>query len=65
MNWTLRIAESEPDLRDMYRMFFLTRGYKVEIASNGLDCQEKLRRATPAAIVAVPQLNGRNNSCWC
>jgi DNA-binding response OmpR family regulator len=51
MNKNLLIAECDTELRDVYRGFFARQGFDVETASDGLDCVEKLRRATPAVLV--------------
>jgi DNA-binding response OmpR family regulator len=51
MNKNLLIADGDAELRDVYRGFFVRQGFDVETASDGLDCVEKLRRATPAVLV--------------
>jgi DNA-binding response OmpR family regulator len=51
MNQTLLIAEGDAELCGVYRRFFALQGWDVEIASDGLDCVEKLRRVTPVALV--------------
>lgn len=51
MKPTLLIADSDSELCDLYRRFFTERGYKVESASNGLDCLTKIREQAPAVIV--------------
>jgi DNA-binding NtrC family response regulator len=48
---TLLIAESDADLRDVYRKFLGERDYEVETASDGLDCLAKLRQRMPAVLV--------------
>jgi DNA-binding response OmpR family regulator len=51
MNQTLLIAEGDAELCHVYRRFFASKGFEVATASDGLDCVEKLRRATPAVLV--------------
>jgi DNA-binding response OmpR family regulator len=48
---SLLIADSDVELRDLYRRYLTGRGYNVETAADGLDCLEKLRRLTPAVCV--------------
>jgi CheY-like chemotaxis protein len=57
MSQTLLIAEGDPELCEVYKSFLAACGYEVETASNGLDCVEKLRRLTPAAIVLDRELS--------
>jgi DNA-binding NtrC family response regulator len=47
----LLIADGDADLCELFEMFLCERGYQVEIASNGLDCMQKLRQLMPAALV--------------
>jgi DNA-binding NtrC family response regulator len=51
MRPTLLIAESDAELRGVYRRLLSECGYDVETAADGLDCLEKLRRLTPAVCV--------------
>jgi DNA-binding response OmpR family regulator len=51
MNQTLLIADGDAELCGVYQRFITARGYRVETASDGLDCLAKLRRATPAAVL--------------
>jgi hypothetical protein len=53
---SMLIAEGNADLCKIYRPFFSPRGFRVEIASDGLDCLEKLRRRTFAVVVLDWQL---------
>ena len=56
MKQTLLIAESDAELRDIYRRFFSDRGYSVETTSDGLDCLKKLCQASPAVLVLDREL---------
>ena len=56
MNRRLLFAEGDPDLCRRYEIFFDEFGYEVETASDGLDCLEKLRQATPAVLVLDSEL---------
>ncbi len=51
MNQTLLIGDGDTELCKLYRLFFATYGYEVEIARDGLECLEKLRRLKPLALV--------------
>jgi CheY-like chemotaxis protein len=51
MKPVLLIADSDAELCDIYQQFLGREGYEVVIASDGLDCLEKLRRVRPAALV--------------
>jgi len=57
MNPTVLIADRDAELCDLYQQFLVPRGYDVEIAADGLDCLEKLRRLLPAVLVLDPQLH--------
>jgi DNA-binding response OmpR family regulator len=56
MKPTLLIADGDAELCDLYRTFIAARGYRVETASDGLDCLAKLRQATPAAVMLDGEL---------
>ncbi len=45
------IADSDAELCELYQQFLGERGYDVAMATDGLDCLEKLRRVRPAALV--------------
>jgi DNA-binding response OmpR family regulator len=47
----LLIADGDIELRELFEMFLNEHGYDVEIASDGLDCLQKLRQRTPAALI--------------
>jgi DNA-binding response OmpR family regulator len=51
MKPALLIADSDGELCDLYSMFFTERGYEVEVAFDGLDCLEKLRRLGPVVLL--------------
>jgi DNA-binding response OmpR family regulator len=51
MKPTLLIAERDPAFSELVQNFLSERGYEVEVATDGLDCLAKIRRATPAAVV--------------
>ena len=59
MRPTLLIAESDAELRGVYRRLLSECGYDVETAADGLDCLEKLRRLTPTVCVLDRELR------WC
>jgi two-component system response regulator MprA len=61
------IADSDAELRDVYRRAFTGRGYEVETAADGLDCLARLRRRTPAAVVLdldLPWGGGNGVVAW-
>jgi len=51
VNPTILIADGDAKLCDVYRRFFVERGYEVESASDGLDCLMKVRQVMPAVVV--------------
>ena len=51
MKPVLLVADSDAELCEIYQRFLGERGYEVAVASDGLDCLEKLRRVRPAALV--------------
>jgi two-component system phosphate regulon response regulator OmpR len=51
MSATVLFADGDAQSRGVYSRFLSERGYAVQIASNGLDCLEKLRQARPAVLV--------------
>jgi len=51
MKPTVLIADGDAVLCAVYQNFLTGRGYNVAIASDGLDCLEKLRRLVPAVLV--------------
>lgn len=48
---TILIAESDRELRDIYREFMLEHGFDVEITGDGLDCLAKMRRRVPDRLI--------------
>jgi DNA-binding response OmpR family regulator len=58
MSPTLLVADGDAELCEIYQSYLNALGYEVETAANGLDCVEKLRRMTPAALVLDREL------CW-
>jgi DNA-binding response OmpR family regulator len=50
------IAEGDADLCDVYRRFLTACGYKVETASDGLECLQKLGHVMPAVLVLDREL---------
>jgi DNA-binding response OmpR family regulator len=56
MNQTLLIAGGDAELCNAYLRFFACQGFDLGTASDGLDCVEKLRRATPAVLVLALEL---------
>jgi DNA-binding NtrC family response regulator len=53
---TVLIAESDTELCQIYQRFLKKRGYKVEAASDGVCCVEKLRQLVPAVLVLDQEL---------
>lgn len=51
MKPTLLIAEDDVELCELYQRFFTQRGYDVETAADGLDCQALLLRLTPSVVI--------------
>jgi two-component system response regulator MtrA len=51
MKPALLIADGDAELCDLYQTFLGGHGYEVAIASDGLECLQKLRRVRPAALV--------------
>lgn len=51
MRRTLLIANGDSPLCEDYQRILNERGYDVETASDGLDCLEKLRQATPDVLL--------------
>jgi DNA-binding response OmpR family regulator len=47
----LLLTEVDADLRDIYRLFLVERGFAVETASDGLECLAKLRRLDPDLLI--------------
>jgi DNA-binding response OmpR family regulator len=56
MQRALLIAESDPELRDIFRSFLTDCGFQVDTASDGLDCLQKLRQLGPAVLVLDREL---------
>jgi chemosensory pili system protein ChpA (sensor histidine kinase/response regulator) len=52
----LLIAETDAELRDVYRTYLTRHGYEVETASDGLECLNKLRQMMPAVLVLDREL---------
>ena len=42
MKTRLLLANSDASLADIYRRFFSSKGYDVDVAENGLDCLDKI-----------------------
>jgi two-component system phosphate regulon response regulator PhoB len=51
MNPTLLIAEGDPDVCELHRLFLAASGYQVEVSKDGLDCLEKLRQSIPNVLL--------------
>lgn len=49
-------ADGDQDLNDLYRLFFMRHGWRVEVCSDGLECLARLRRETPQVLVLDLQL---------
>jgi DNA-binding response OmpR family regulator len=50
------ITEVDAELRDIYRLFLVERGFAVETASDGLECLAKLRRREPDLLILDQEL---------
>jgi len=51
MKPTVLLADGDAELCELYQMFLSDCGYEVETATDGLECLEKLRQASPAILV--------------
>ena len=58
MRQSLLIADADVELCDLYGRFLTELGYEVATSSDGLDCLQKLRQVTPAALVLDLDLRG-------
>ena len=56
MSIRLLIADPNEYLLDLYRDYLSQHGFKVETASNGLDCAKKLREFAPDLLVLEPMM---------
>ena len=54
----LLVADRDAELRRLFARYLRTNGYYVMTATQGLDCLEKLRRFSPAALLLDLEL------CW-
>ena len=55
------IADDDADNRDVYAIFLESRGYRVEIATNGREAIDKAIALRPAIIImdlAMPVIDG-------
>lgn len=50
------VADGDPELADLLRIFLVHEGYDVDIATSSLDCLELMRRKLPQVIVLDHQL---------
>jgi DNA-binding response OmpR family regulator len=50
------IADSDPELRELYQQFFSRHGWRSEAADGGIDCLAWLRRVLPHVLVLDAQL---------
>ncbi len=67
MTTTVLVAESNAELREIYRKFLGWRGFNVRAAACGLECLAKLRQETPAVLVldrALPWGGGDGVLAW-
>src|SRR5436190_22957747 len=58
---TILIVDDSADTREMYALYFRTRGFMVLTASNGVEGLEVARQRRPDAIVmdlSMPRLDG-------
>ena len=56
MKQRLLVAETDPAVAERYRSVFSAAGYRVEIASDGVDCVRRFRRAAPDLLVLDQEL---------
>ena len=67
MTTTVLVAESNAELREIYRKFLGGRGFNVRAAACGLECLAKLGQETPAVLVldrALPWGGGDGVLAW-
>lgn len=50
------VADADPDLSDLIRLFLVGRGYAVETVSEASECLERLRRRPPDVLVLEREL---------
>ena len=58
---TILLIDDEVDLQELVKMTLKTKGYKVEIAGNGIEGLEKLKTLTPDLIILdmnMPKMGG-------
>ncbi len=48
---TILIADSDPELCDLYRRFFSHHGWPVQTAGGGLECLAQLRQRVPRLLI--------------
>ena len=53
---TVLIAEGDLEFSDLLQCFLKDRGFRVESASDGLECLAKLRKSLPAVLVLDAEL---------
>jgi DNA-binding response OmpR family regulator len=61
MNRKILIVEDDKDLREGYKFVFEKSGYKVEVASDGIEAMAKASTFSPDVIlldVLLPKMNG-------
>lgn len=52
----LLVAEPDPTLAVIFPRFLRRHGYEVDVASEGLECLEQMRRAAPQVLVLSAEL---------
>lgn len=50
------VADADPELSDLIRLFLVKGGYAVETASEASECLERLRRLAPDVLVLEREL---------
>jgi CheY-like chemotaxis protein len=61
MGKTILVVDDNDEIRDVYRRFLALEGFKVSVASNGLEAVEKALEASPHLILmdlSLPVLGG-------
>jgi DNA-binding response OmpR family regulator len=59
---TVLIVEDDPDIRELMKIFIEADGYRVEVAADGLEALELLRRGRRPALILLdlmlPRMDG-------
>jgi len=58
---TLLVVDDQPNSRELLGEYLSAAGYRVELAGDGMEALERLRRAVPSAVVLdlhMPRMDG-------